>query len=89
MTSTLLSTVPRSKSGVASGALNAARQAGGAIGVALFGVLMRDDVVEGIRNAVTMSAGLLIMAAVIVFVGVRSEARTREPKFARGQAEAD
>jgi DHA2 family methylenomycin A resistance protein-like MFS transporter len=89
MTSTLLSTVPRSKSGVASGALNAVRQAGGAIGVALFGMLMRDDVVEGIRNAVIISAGLLMMAAVVVFVGVPSEARTREPKFARGQAEAD
>jgi len=39
----LLATVPRSMSGVASGALNAVRQAGGAIGVALFGVLMRDN----------------------------------------------
>jgi hypothetical protein len=46
-------------------------------------------VVEGIRNAVIISAGLLTIAAVIVFLGVQSEARTREPKFARGQAEAD
>jgi DHA2 family methylenomycin A resistance protein-like MFS transporter len=79
MTSALLATVPRSMSGVASGALNAVRQAGGAIGVALFGVLMRDNVVEGIRSAVTISAALLVMAAIIVFVGIRSEVRAPQP----------
>jgi MFS transporter, DHA2 family, methylenomycin A resistance protein len=40
MTSSLLATVPRVRAGVASGVLNSVRQAGGAIGVALFGALM-------------------------------------------------
>jgi MFS transporter, DHA2 family, methylenomycin A resistance protein len=40
MTSSLLATVPRQRAGIASGVLNAVRQAGGAIGVALFGMLL-------------------------------------------------
>ena len=40
MTSSLLATVPRPRAGVAAGVLNAVRQAGGAIGVALFGMLL-------------------------------------------------
>ena len=60
------------------------RRRGAPFRVALFGLLMRDNVVEGIRSAVTISAGLLMVTAVVVFVGIRSEARTREPKFAKG-----
>lgn len=40
MTTSLLGAVPRSHSGVASGILNAVRQAGGALGVAIFGAFL-------------------------------------------------
>ena len=40
MTSTLMGSVDRSRSGVASGALNAMRQAGSVLGVAVFGSLI-------------------------------------------------
>jgi MFS transporter, DHA2 family, methylenomycin A resistance protein len=40
MTTSLLTTVPASRSGVASGVLNSVRQAGGALGVAVYGALL-------------------------------------------------
>jgi DHA2 family methylenomycin A resistance protein-like MFS transporter len=72
MTAALLATVPRSRSGSASGLLNAIRQAGAAVGVALFGSLIRGDVVQGLRVAVMISAGLFALAAIAVAFGVRS-----------------
>lgn len=77
MTAALLSTVPRARSGSASGLLNAIRQAGAAIGVALFGALMRGDMVAGLRVAVVASAGLLAIAAAAAALGVRNAERPR------------
>ncbi len=70
MTSSLLATVPRSRAGVASGVLNAVRQAGGAIGVALFGALLGRDGL-GIDNAFVARALMLIAAAAVAacFIG--------------------
>jgi MFS transporter, DHA2 family, methylenomycin A resistance protein len=65
MTSCLLGSVPRSQAGVASGALNAVRQAGGAIGVALFGVL-------SIHEAFLVGTCLLITASIIAACLIRS-----------------
>jgi DHA2 family methylenomycin A resistance protein-like MFS transporter len=70
MTTALLATVPRSRSGSASGLLNAIRQAGAAIGVALFGALIRGDMIAGLRVAVLLSAGLLAIAAASAKFGV-------------------
>ena len=65
-----LATVPRSRAGVASGVLNAVRQAGGAIGVALFGALMGRDG-RGIDEAFQAGALMLIAAAAVAacFIG--------------------
>jgi DHA2 family methylenomycin A resistance protein-like MFS transporter len=71
MTSSLLSTVPRSRSGVASGALNTVRQASGAFGVALFGSLLAASGMAGARIAMVLSAGVLAVAAVIAVFGIR------------------
>ena len=65
MTSALLSTVPPTRAGVASGVLNTVRQAGGAIGVALFGAMVGGHGVAGLRLALMLSAGLCGGAAVI------------------------
>jgi DHA2 family methylenomycin A resistance protein-like MFS transporter len=59
MTATLLSTVPRDRTGTASGVLNTVRQSGGAIGVALFGALLAAHGVAGIRIALMLSAAVL------------------------------
>lgn len=70
MTTVVLGTVPRSRAGVASGVLNAVRQAGGAIGVALFGALMTRRG-SGISDAFTVSAAFLAFGAAIAagFIG--------------------
>lgn len=71
MTAALLSTVPRSRSGIASGVLNTVRQAGGAIGVALLGSLMARSAVHGVPLAFVASAAVVAAAAIVAFLGVR------------------
>lgn len=66
MTTLMLSSVERPFAATASGALNAARQAGGALGVAVFGALVaRDPIIGGLHQAASISAALMIVAAVI------------------------
>jgi MFS transporter, DHA2 family, methylenomycin A resistance protein len=60
MTSALLGSVDTARSGVASGTLNAARQAGSVIGVAVFGSLCSADLVSGLRLAVLISVVLAL-----------------------------
>jgi len=74
MTSAMLSSVERKFSGTASGVLNTARQAGGAVGVAGFGALVgknHEAIVPGLHGAVTISAGLLALAALMSLLGIR------------------
>jgi DHA2 family methylenomycin A resistance protein-like MFS transporter len=51
MTSALLGTVDKSQPGIASGVLNAARQAGSVVGVALFGTFIgqQNRMVPGLK----------------------------------------
>jgi DHA2 family methylenomycin A resistance protein-like MFS transporter len=66
MTTLTLSSVERRSSGTATGALNAARQVGGALGVAVFGGLVADDrIVAGLREAACIAAALMIGAAIV------------------------
>jgi MFS transporter, DHA2 family, methylenomycin A resistance protein len=69
----MLSSVHRTQAGIASGLLNAVRQTGGAIGVALFGALMATDMVRGVRIALVGCAGLIVIATTIAIAGIRSE----------------
>jgi MFS transporter, DHA2 family, methylenomycin A resistance protein len=71
-TASLLSAAPKARSGVASAVLNMLREAGGTVGVALFGALMAADALAGMRTAIIVSAWLLALAAVLALVGVRS-----------------
>ena len=73
MTSTILGAAEPSQSGVASGALNATRQSGSVIGVALYGALIaqRDELAHGTHVAAGISAALLLLALVAVAVYVR------------------
>ena len=70
MTTGILATVDRGRSGIASAVLNTTRQASGAIGVAVFGAMAAGGP-EGIVRAVTesslISAGGLLAYAIIVF----------------------
>jgi MFS transporter, DHA2 family, methylenomycin A resistance protein len=73
MTSALLGSVERSRSGVASGTLNTARQSGSVIGVALFGSLTAGGLIAGLRLALLVSIALaLLVAALTSGIGRRS-----------------
>jgi MFS transporter, DHA2 family, methylenomycin A resistance protein len=73
MTSAVLASVEKRMSGLAAGVLNAARQAGGAVGVALFGALGGEQgagIVTGLHVSSTIAVAALMIAALIAFAGV-------------------
>lgn len=75
MTTTVLSAVEKEASGIASGVLNSARQAAGAMGVALFGSLAgdgNDRIVAGLHLSSGISVALLLLAAVLAFRCIKS-----------------
>src|SRR5262249_32952774 len=67
LTSTLLGSVEKARSGVAAGVLNSTRQTGSVIGVALFGSLLdqTNTFLAGTRIALIISAALLISASTL------------------------
>jgi MFS transporter, DHA2 family, methylenomycin A resistance protein len=71
LTSTLLGSVEKPRSGVAAGVLNSTRQIGSVLGVALFGSLVgsRDSSVFGLNAALIISAAAA--AAATIFVGAK------------------
>jgi MFS transporter, DHA2 family, methylenomycin A resistance protein len=73
LTSTLLGSVEKKRSGVAAGVLNATRQTGSVLGVALFGSLIGQAgaFILGARLALAISAALLIGAALVIAAGGR------------------
>ena len=74
MTATVLSSVDRSRSGTASAVVNAARQTGGAIGVAIFGALAGNSpvqIVHGLKSASYISLGLLLIVTLVAWKYIR------------------
>lgn len=71
LTATLLGSVEKSRSGIAAGVLNATRQTGSVLGVALFGSLLSqpDRFMHGAHFALTISAALLVAASVVIWRG--------------------
>jgi DHA2 family methylenomycin A resistance protein-like MFS transporter len=74
MTAAVLSSVDRKRSGTASAVLNASRQTGGAIGVAIFGALVGNtpvQIVQGLRIASLTSLALLLIATLVAWKFIR------------------
>jgi DHA2 family methylenomycin A resistance protein-like MFS transporter len=71
LTSTLLDSVEKSRSGIAAGVLNATRQTGSVLGVALFGSLVSRSsaFMTGLHTSLIISAGLLLAAAAAIWWG--------------------
>jgi MFS transporter, DHA2 family, methylenomycin A resistance protein len=71
LTSTLLGSVDKSRSGVAAGVLNSTRQTGSVLGVALFGSLLGSvgAFVAGVRLSLIISVVLLLGAAATIELG--------------------
>ena len=75
LTATLLGSVDKSGSGIAAGVLNATRQTGSVLGVALFGSLIGqgDTFVRGAHVSLVISVALLLIASVVIWRGVRQD----------------
>ena len=73
LTSTLLGSVEKSRSGIAAGVLNATRQTGSVLGVALFGSLVGQSggFMTGFHASLIVSAGLLLTAGAVIWWGAR------------------
>ena len=77
LTSTLLGSVEKSRSGIAAGVLNATRQTGSVLGVALFGSLVGGDntFITGARASLVISAAVLLVGAIAIWHGRAKEER--------------
>ncbi len=76
MTTGVLATVDRSRSGIASAVLNTTRQAAGAIGVAIFGAMTTGGaqaIVRAVMESALISAGCLVIYAILIFKGLKKE----------------
>src|SRR4051794_10170759 len=74
LTSTLFGSVEKSRSGIAAGVLNATRQTGSVLGVALFGSLVASEgaFVTGLHLSLVVSAAVLLLAAAVIGLGAPS-----------------
>jgi DHA2 family methylenomycin A resistance protein-like MFS transporter len=73
LTSTLLGSVEKARSGIAAGVLNATRQTGSVLGVALFGSLVASQgaFMPGLHAALIISTAVLLLAAASIWWGSR------------------
>ncbi|MCS3765451.1 MFS transporter [Bradyrhizobium centrosematis] len=71
LTSTLLGSVDKARSGIAAGVLNATRQTGSVLGVALFGSLIAGTgaFMDGLHVSLIISAAVLLLAAAAIGFG--------------------
>ena len=74
LTSTLLGSVEKSRSGITAGVLNATRQTGSVLGVALFGSLVAQSgsFMPGLHASLLISAGVLLAAGAAIWFGAES-----------------
>lgn len=79
LTSALLGSVEKSRSGIAAGVLNATRQTGSVLGVALFGSLIGNAsaFMAGTHASLVISAVVLAVAAGAIWWGGAAKERTR------------
>lgn len=75
MTTAMLASVERERSGIASGVLNTVRQAGGALGVAVLGSLSSAYGIAGLRGAFIVSAALMAGGALVALILLRAPRR--------------
>jgi MFS transporter, DHA2 family, methylenomycin A resistance protein len=78
LTSTLLGSVEKSRSGIAAGVLNATRQTGSVLGVALFGALVgqANAFMAGAHASLVISACLLFVAGAAIWRGTSNRIQT-------------
>jgi DHA2 family methylenomycin A resistance protein-like MFS transporter len=67
LTAAMMDAVPAERAGLAAGVLNAARQVAGGLGIAVFGALVSDGFVAGMRLSLLVSAALLVLTFALSF----------------------
>jgi DHA2 family methylenomycin A resistance protein-like MFS transporter len=78
LTSTLLGSVEKSRSGIASGVLNSMRQIGSVLGVALFGsMISAHQFPRGLHISLVISLVLLVVSAFAIIISARTRWQTR------------
>lgn len=79
LTSTLLGSVEKARSGIAAGVLNATRQTGSVLGVALFGSQVASEAtfMTGLHLSLIISAAVLLLAAAVIGLGAKVQGQTR------------
>jgi DHA2 family methylenomycin A resistance protein-like MFS transporter len=75
-TSAVVESAPPERTGVAAGVINASRQVGGVIGVALLGTLAANGLAGGLRAGLFVAAGAFLVGALISVVWVERETRS-------------
>jgi MFS transporter, DHA2 family, methylenomycin A resistance protein len=72
-TTAVVGAAPVDRSGLASGAINAARQVGGVIGVALLGALVAGGgpIVPGLRIGLAVAGAAFLLGAAVIMITVR------------------
>ena len=75
LTSTLLGSVEKSRSGIAAGVLNSTRQTGSVLGVALFGSLIGGSgaFMSGTHQSLVVSALLMFAAGIAIWPGATAK----------------
>ena len=75
LTSMLLGSVEKQRSGVAAGVLNATRQTGSVLGVALFGALVGRSgaFMAGMHASLAIAAAVLVAASLVIWWGARAD----------------
>ena len=71
-TASVIEAAPADRGGIASGVINAARQSGGVLGVALLGSMVhaRAAFLPGLHAGLVIAAGAFLAGAVITYRGV-------------------
>ena len=85
LTAALLGSVEKSRSGIAAGVLNATRQTGSVLGVALFGSLIGqpDTFMRGAHQALAISVLLRVIAGAVIWFGASRRSRSHALRSAK------
>ena len=88
-TAAAMKAVPRDKAGVGSAVLNAFRQVGGSIGVAMMGAIMASRAstppsvagfLDGLHAALLVAAGIAFAGAIVAYILVRNTHHEPQPQ---------
>ena len=87
LTFLMLDSLPADRAGLAGGLFNAARQTGGALGVAVFGALVSGAFVAGLRASLLIGAALLLASTAVAAAVFRGPVQRRAEAVSRTRSE--